>query len=522
MGYSLLQHMSARSASPASSSTATPMVLTVAEMKALEARAFADGTSPEALMEEAGEQIAAAVTQFIGRAGICVAYYGKGHNGGDALVAARQLAARGWKIHLKPAAAEADCAPLTRQKLAEVAVWDSGPELPQPEQMHGLPLVLLDGLLGIGARGPLTEPIAALAREINRRRATSHARTFALDVPTGLDADTGEADPACVLADFTLAIGFVKQGILADRAAAAVGRLAVLPLAAFSARRGSTPLTASIGTALDLAPLLPPRRNDLHKGDCGRVGIVAGSLGYTGAAILCAEAAVRSGAGLVTLYVTPDIHAIVAGRVSPEVMVQPVTSYLPVADGRHDVVAAGPGLGRARAEEILWLIKRLLCPMIVDADALNALATQVDALRSCAGERLLTPHPGEMLRLDPSSENRPRRETVHAFTERFPVTLLLKGSRTLVGQLGVLFSYNTTGTPGMATGGMGDVLTGVCAGLAAQKLNLYAAARVGAWLCGRAAELALLRGGQSEESLTPSDVLAQLGGAFRDLRARCF
>ena len=498
------------------------MILTAAEMKALEARAFADGATPEALMEDAGAQIAAAVAQFTARPGVCVAYYGKGHNGGDALVAARHLAAAGWKIHLRPAYPAAKCAALTRQKLTEVGEWDHGPEVRLPFDARGLPLILLDGLLGIGARGALEEPIASLAREMNRLRMTSHARTFAIDVPTGLEADDGAADPDCVVADFTLTVGYTKQGMLADRAVPFVGRLAVLPLEVFAARRATTPLTASIGTALDLAPLLPPRRFDVHKGDCGRVGIIAGSMGFIGAAIMCAEGAVRAGAGLVTLYVTPDIFPVVAARVAPEVMVQVVTSYRSIEDARHDVVAIGPGLGRARSEDVLWLIKRMLCPMIVDADALNILATNIETLRTCAGERLLTPHPGEMLRLDPGSESRPRRETVRTFTDRYPVTLLLKGARTLVGQLGVLFSYNVTGSPGLATGGMGDVLTGVCAGLAGQKLNLYAAARVGAWLCGRAAELAVHRGAESEESLSAAAVLAHLGGAFRELRARSY
>ena len=498
------------------------MIHTAAEIRALEARAFVEGATPESLMEDAGAQIAAAVGQFIGRAGICLAYYGKGHNGGDALVAARHLAAAGWKIHLRPAFKEKDCAELTRKKLAEVRSWDQGAEVRLPVDAAGLPLVILDGLLGIGARGALDDPIDALAREINLLRASSHARVFAIDLPTGLDADTGVADPDCVVADFTLTIGFAKQGMMADRAVPLVGRLAVLTLAAFASRVAPTPLTASLGTAATLAPLLPPRRFDLHKGDCGRVGIVAGSSGFTGAAIMCAEGAVRAGAGLVTLYVTPDIYPVVASRVPPEVMVHSVTSYLAIADARHDVVAIGPGLGRARSEDVIWLIKRLLTPVIVDADALNILSTNIEMLRSCAGERLLTPHPGEMQRLDLGCENRPRRETVRAFTDRYPVTLLLKGARTLVGQLGVLFSYNTTGSPGMATGGMGDVLTGVCAGLAAQKLNLYAAARVGAWLCGRAAELAVHRGAQSEESLCATDVVAHLGGAFRELRARSY
>jgi NAD(P)H-hydrate epimerase len=498
------------------------MILTSAEMKALEARAFAEGASPETLMEDAGAQIAAAVGQFTTRPGVCLAYYGKGHNGGDALVAARHLAAAGWKVHLRPACLESECAPLTRQMHRQLSEWDHGPEVRLPFDARGVPLIVLDGLLGIGARGGLDESIATLTREINKLRASSHARVFALDVPTGLDADSGAADADCVAADFTLTIGYAKQGMLADRAAPMVGRLAVLPLAAFDARRAAAPLTSSLGTAMDLAPLLPPRRFDVHKGDFGRVAIIAGSMGFVGAAILCAEAAVRAGAGLVTLYVTPDIYPVVAARIIPEVMVQAVTSFASVAEARQDVLAIGPGLGRARSEDVLWLIKRALCPMIVDADALNILAGHIEMLRTCAGERLLTPHPGEMLRLDPGSESRPRRETVRAFTDRYPVTLLLKGARTLVGQLGVLFSYNTTGTPGMATGGMGDVLTGVCAGLAAQKLNLYAAARVGSWLCGRAAELAIHRGEETEESLTATSVIAHLGSAFRELRARSY
>ena len=494
------------------------MILTAAEMKSLEARAFADGISAEALMEEAGAQIAAAVWQFTGRAGVCVVFFGKGNNGGDALVAARELAAGGWKIHLQPAFDASQWSALTRKKYAEVEVWSTHSKL--PPQSRNLPLVLLDGLLGIGAHGPLREPIAGMAREINWLRATSHARVFSLDLPTGLDADTGAVDANCVRADFTLTIGFAKQGMLSDRATACVGRLAVLPLDALSARHKPTNDEACVATACDLAPLLAPRPFDIHKGGCGRVGIVAGSPGCTGAAAMCAEGALRAGAGLVTLYATPDIAPILAARVAPEVMVRQVATYHEVPDDRHDVLAVGPGLGLAHSDAVLRLIKRALCPMVVDADALNMLARHPETLSSCAGERLLTPHPGEMARLDPASAHRPRRETVRDFTQRYPVTLLLKGARTLVGQHGCLFSYNTTGSPGMATGGMGDVLTGVCAALTGQRLSLYASARVGAWLCGRAAELAIHRGTESEESLSATAVLAHLGGAFRELRAR--
>ncbi|PYJ20688.1 MAG: hypothetical protein DME92_08995 [Verrucomicrobia bacterium] len=156
--------------------------------------------------------------------------------------------------------------------------------------------------------------------------------------------------------------------------------------------------------------------------------------------------------------------------------------------------------------------------MVTDADGLNILSEKNSVLRRCKGERLLTPHPGEMKRLFPDHKE-PRAETATKFCNRFPVTLLFKGSRTIVAERDRPLTYNTTGNPGMATGGMGDILTGVCAGLIGQGLSLYDAARVGAWTCGRAAEIAIFNDGQSEQSLLPRDVLDHLGDAFNELRS---
>ena len=489
------------------------MILTCAEMKALESRAFADGVSAETLMEQAGARIADAVRQFFPEAARCAVFFGKGHNGGDALVAARHLARAGWELELRPAFAESEWAELTARKHRELPAA-AGAE-------RGRALIVLDGLLGIGAGGALREPVRGAAREINRLRAENHARVFALDLPTGLDGDTGAADPDAVIADFTLAIGFAKAGLLADAAANFAGRLAVLPLDELT-KRATPPGSAEAATAANLAALLPRRRFDLHKGDCGRVGLLAGSPGFTGAAVMAAEACVHAGAGLVTLYTSPEAHPLIAARTAPEVMVRPVDSYLEILDAHHDVLAIGPGLGAGRREEILALIGRAPQPLIVDADALNVLATHIELLDACVGPRLLTPHPGEMARLFPASTALSRRETVERFTARFPFTLLLKGARTLTGQSGVPLCYNTTGTPGMAAGGMGDVLTGVLAALAAQGLALYDAARLGAWLCGRAAECAIAQGRESEESLSATHVIARLGAAFRDLRDGAF
>ena len=478
-------------------------------MRALEEAAFARGASPEALMEEAGRHCAQAVLELHAGPGTCLVVFGKGNNGGDALVAARHLSEAGWKTHLVPAFPEESWGELPRRKFAEAGLCEQHP--PGVRSLAGVrPDVILDGLLGIGSQGPLREPLAGMVRAVNALRAGSAAEVFSIDLPTGLES--GES----VVADFTLTIGACKAQLVADWAAAFVGRLVLLPL-------GALPLHPSLdqlATPLTLAPLLRRRSFDTHKGQCGRVAIVAGSLGLTGAARMCSEACVRGGAGLITLYVPHEAYAIVAASTAPEVMVHGVKSYFEVLEAKHDVLAIGPGLGQSRRAEVLSLMRETKVPAVIDADALNLLATDLPLLSSHPAPRLLTPHPREMARLDPSAGAKPRAQAARDFVGQYPVTLLLKGSRTVIAEAGRPLSYNSTGNPGMATGGMGDLLTGVCAALAGQGIALYDCARLGAWVCGRAAELALTAGGESEESLTPVDLLAQLGGAFRALRAR--
>jgi ADP-dependent NAD(P)H-hydrate dehydratase / NAD(P)H-hydrate epimerase len=505
------------------------MILTCAQMKAQEERAFHDGCTPEGLMEEAGLRIALAVRQFVPEIGRCAVFFGKGHNGGDALVAARHLAEAGWEIDLQPAFPRSAWAELTARKFDDLqarGITIGAEESDFRRLADWRPTAVLDGLLGIGATGGLRAPISDAAFAINRIRAFSNARVFAIDLPTGLDADTGAADPNTVTADFTLTIGFAKAGLLADSATTFVGRLAVLPLPGLRFRGAPEAPAAEVADPQTLGPLLPRRPFTMHKGQCGRIGIVAGSAGFIGAAILASEACVHAGAGLVTLYVSPDIYPLVAARVATEVMVHSTASYEEILEFRHDVLAIGPGLGRSRGSKVLALVEKAPQPMVVDADALNLLAPHIELLAKCAGPRLLTPHPGEMARLlghggAPENEA-PRREIVEKFTAQWPVALLLKGSRTIIGERGRPFSYNTTGSPGMATGGMGDVLTGVCAALAGQGLALYDAARLGAWLCGRAAEIAIESGRESEESLSAGRLSARFGRAFKELREGCW
>jgi NAD(P)H-hydrate epimerase len=480
-------------------------------MRAAEDAAFARGVEAEALMEQAGHGIAETVSRFFPTPGLCVVFAGKGHNAGDAFVAARLLASTGWEIDLHVAFDAGEVSQLagaklrTLRKLAKAAPATS---------LRSQPIIALDGLLGVGAKLPLRGRISAACGELNRLRTEHNAYSFAIDLPTGLDSDSGEADPDCVVADFTVTIGFAKRGLVADRASNYVGRVEVVEL---DDLRSDERALETMAAAASLS-FLPRRKFDAYKNQFGRVGVVAGSRGFTGAALMCSLGALRAGAGLVELFVPEEIYPVVAAAAAPEVMVKPVSDYRDLLREKIDVWAIGPGLGQSHAAEILELVVSAEAPAIVDADGLNVLAATPEVLNQCRGPRLLTPHPGEMARLFPHGPSA-RAEIARTFCDQYRATLLFKGSRTIVAERDRPISYNTTGTPGMATGGMGDVLTGVCAALVAQKLSLYDAARSGAWLCGRAAEIAIFNDGASEESLLPSDVLGHLGAAFTDLRS---
>jgi hydroxyethylthiazole kinase-like uncharacterized protein yjeF len=523
-------------------------VLTSTQTRAAEEAAFASGVHVEALMNKAGAGVAQAVTKFFPKPGRCIVFAGKGHNAGDALFAAQCLEQRGWKIEVRLAFKEADCSDLMRKKLADlcrrppeilgavpsktanaglvatlVELSSDVTELSHTtqntiatEERSGIaaPLVILDGLLGVGAKPPLREPIRTACRAINQLRTTKGAYVFAVDLPTGLDTDSGKTDRDCVVADFTVTIGYAKPGLVVDGALNHVGRLEVVPLDEL--RSPQTKPKEIIASPAAFRGLLRKRNYNSYKNQFGRIGVVAGSKGFVGAALMASQGALRAGAGLVEVFVPEEIYEIVAGAAFMEAMVKPVASYRHLLKEKVDVWAVGPGLGKSRAAEILELVEKVKQPMVLDADGLNIVSEKTSVLRRCKGKRLLTPHPGEMKRLFPT-DKKPRAKTATEFCSRFPATLLLKGSRTLVAERGRPLSYNTTGNPGMATGGMGDVLTGVCAGLLGQGLSLYDAARIGAWLCGRAAEIAIFNGNQSEQSLLPRDVLDHLGDAFKEL-----
>lgn len=495
------------------------MLLAREQMQLLERQTFARGISADVLMEAVGAKLARFVTQFFPRPGLVLVYAGKGHNAGDAFVAARHLGAAGWRVLVRTTFDREELTMLSRGKFdalrASVLIQPFHPSTPQEG-----PLVQLDALVGLGSEGPLREPLASLAREMNTLRREANARTIAVDFPSGLDPDTGAPGDPCVEADFTATVGYAKTGLVADAAINHVGRLGVLDVPEFHGPCGSD---AEVLTAPRLRREWPPRVCDTNKGICGRVVLLAGSRGTLGAAYLCTAGAVRGGAGLVSLGALPDAYDLLATTMMPEVMVRPFGKLTDVFNFPVDAIGIGPGLGNGQEARTLRIVREAPCPTVVDADALTIVAhAGLQHIDQAKGPRLLTPHPGEMTRLLAGKKIKDRAKVAREFTDRHAVTLLLKGARTVIAEKGRPLRFNTTGHPGMAAGGMGDVLTGVCAALLGQGTDTYLAASVGAWVCGRAAEIAIGGGGQSAESLAPGDVLDNLGRAFESLRAGDF
>lgn len=491
------------------------MVLTRQQMQEVERCAFARGVSADVLMESVGAKLARFVIQFFPQPGLLLVYAGKGHNAGDAFVAARHLQTHGWRVLVRSPFDRENFAPLTRDKfdLLHRSILSHGfhPSTPQDG-----PLVQLDALVGLGSRGELRAPLATLAGEMNTLRREANARTVAVDLPSGLDLDTGSPGSSCVMADYTATVGYAKAGLVADAAIYHVGRLGILEVAEFSGASGSN---AELLTASALRQEWPPRVFDTNKSMCGRVMLLAGSRGTLGAAHLCTAGAVRGGAGLISLAALPDSYNLLAATMIPEVMVRPLDKLTDVLRLPLDAIGIGPGLGHEQAARTLRVIREATCPAVIDADALTIVAhAGLQHLDGAKGPRLLTPHPGEMTRLLAGKKIDDRARVARAFADRHHVTLLLKGARTVIASNGRPLRFNTTGTPGMATGGMGDVLTGVCTALLGQGADAPLAASIGAWVCGRAAELAISHGHQSPESLAPGDVLVHLGAAFESLR----
>jgi len=485
-------------------------VCTAEEMRRIDSEMIRGlGLNSLLLMERAGLAVARVAARRCPVGTEVVVVCGKGNNGGDGAVAARHLAAWGYRPQVLLTADPADCSPDARYNLRLLEGWGVpvGPasRLPAILSREGSsPGLVIDALLGTGFRGEVRGPVAAAIQTINQ----SGLPVVAVDVPSGVDADAGAADLA-VEAEVTVTLGLPKFGLFCYPGAARAGKVVVADLSI-------PPSLQDLASGELLSPRLvrqwvPQRPAEGHKGTFGYVLVVAGSPGYTGAAALTALGAARSGAGVVLLAVPEAVHQVVETLV-PEV----VTRALPCdRDGRLAPealgaimelaarcrsVAAGPGLGvtEGTAQLVRQLVQRCPLPLVLDADGLNALAGDLGPLGRAKVPIILTPHPGEMGRLlgvSASQVQADRPAAARRLAEETGAVVVCKGAHSLVAEGDGLLRVGLTAHPALATAGSGDVLTGAIAGLLAQGVRPAQAAGLGVALHGWAGEMVAARRG---------------------------
>ncbi|GJL66480.1 MAG: bifunctional NAD(P)H-hydrate repair enzyme Nnr [Nitrospirales bacterium] len=463
---------------------------------------------------------------------------GKGNNGGDGLVIARLLKQKRAKIqvlllaHPKELTQDALGMYTRLRKIAPSSIINVEPSAATIQASIQSAALLIDAMLGTGLSAPVREPYRTAITRMNE----AQTPTLAVDIPSGIHSDTGEVMGIAIKAQTTVTFGCPKIGLYLGKGINHTGIIATVDIGIPEAYVKDLGSSLHLLNQESLAALLPGRAQDSHKGTCGHIGLIAGSPGKTGSAALAARAALRTGAGLVTIA-TPQ-----SGQLSldaklfeamtlamPETKAQtlsraalkPLTAFAK----ERDVIALGPGI--STHTETGKLIRQLLPCLkqhcVIDADGLNILAGHLSILSSCKSFPIITPHPGEMARLlgqtSAKTVNQNRLGIALKFAKAHKVILVLKGARTIVAHPSGQAAICTTGNPGMASAGMGDALTGVIVSFLAQGLSPWDAARTGVCLHGLAGDLAAKRVGQA--GLIASDLIEYLPRALQSIASGC-
>jgi ADP-dependent NAD(P)H-hydrate dehydratase / NAD(P)H-hydrate epimerase len=503
-------------------------IVSIAQMRALETAAFASGISEAGLQTRAGRVVAEQAYRLLKSGQRVVVLVGHGNNGRDGAVAAAWLTERDVPVDLVLAPRHAVTADELSRLRASGASTAPSEDSSSVERALGNAALAVDALAGIGARGPLRGPLASLAKQLNQSRAGLHV--LALDLPSGVDADTGEVPGEAVWADSTVTLGAVKQGLLRFPAAERVGTLIAREIGIPTEAEADLPYTVLQDT--ELARLVPPRPLDAHKYRFGRVLVVAGSDHFLGAPVLCAGGAARVGAGLITVASTRDVRLNVANHL-PEVTftendthvnegasaAQAIEAYL----RSHTSVVVGPGLGRGQAttgfiNEVLRLRPRDH-RLVIDADGLFALSEIPEWWRLVDSNVVLTPHSGELERLVGHALSRDEPSWVEAarLAKQWGCVLVAKGPFTAIASPDGKVDVWPRSNPALATGGTGDVLAGVTAGCLAQGLPAWDAARLAVGMHAVAAERVVRNRGW--RTLLASDLFDELPAALHQLAA---
>ncbi len=483
------------------------------------------------LMDRAGRAVAESALELAAPKGRFVVVCGGGNNGGDGFVAARLLRGAGRDARVLALVPAERLSPDARAVVeqaqrAGVPIDDAG-ELASVDA--GVGDVVVDAIFGTGLGRPPEGAFAGAIAHIEAARVAG-ARVLAVDVPSGLSADTGRPLGPCVRADRTVTFGFQKRGLVLYPGAAFAGEVKVADIGIPPEAARRVPTGCELLTDVEARLLVPQRAPDAHKGDAGRLLVVAGSPGKTGAAHLALTGALRGGVGLVTLAARAEVLPLaLAGR--PEAMSAALPGEGPL--GRSDLqpllalakeadaLVIGPGIPRGpeTAELLRALLERARKPAIVDADGLNALAEAPAALAELGVPLVLTPHPGEMARLCGTTSEEVQSDRVGmaaAKARAWKATVVLKGARTVVADPDGPPAIVPCGNPGLATGGTGDVLAGLCGALLAGGFPPEAAGRVAAFVHGRAGDLAARRFG--ERGLLAGDLGESIGAVWAEWR----
>jgi len=492
-------------------------LLTAAQVRELDRLTIEEiGVPGIVLMENAGQAVVRAVEELLAsmeRRRVCL-LAGRGNNGGDGFVVARHLYNRGVALETflfgdrEAVKGDARTNLLICEQLGlNIVPILSEAEIPQVREALARCEVVVDALLGTGISGAPREPLASAIRAVN----DSGKPVVAVDVPSGLNSDTGEVvEGLCVRAQRTVTFAVLKIGLAVTPGAAYAGEVTVADIGIPRHLLEDEQFTVELTAPEAVRAWLPERPLDAHKGDCGRVVIFAGSEGMTGAAMLTARGAARAGAGLVYLGVPRSLNPIFEASLC-EILTRPLaeTPAHSLAAGAveeaadllavADAVAVGPGLSQQEgtAEFLRALLPRLSCPVVLDADALNLLARNLELGQTATVPLVLTPHPGEIARLLQRSVAEVQRDRVGTAREAasaWNAVVVLKGARTVIAAPDGRVRVNPTGNPGLASGGSGDVLTGAIVSLLGQGLAPFEAAVAGVYLHGLAADLAAQRG----------------------------
>ena len=508
---------------------------TAAQMRELDRQAIQERKIPSIdLMERAAEGVAEAALELLPlRPGKCRAavFCGAGNNGGDGIAAARLLFLKGVRVRVFLVGSYEKMTPDALEETRRLS--ECGVELERfdPEDLTQSAWargshVLIDAIFGVGLSREII-PDSVYAAAIRLMNECSGA-VVAADIASGVETDTGRALGCAVRADKTVAFTFKKVGQAVGDGVLLSGDVTVWDIGIPKDLQSGAVCAAQTVERDFAKAALPPRKADGHKGTFGKLLIVGGSVGFTGAPYLTAAASVRSGCGLVYLGVPQAIWAVEASKcVSampfPLADKNGLLSYRALQGVKEklagcDVLALGPGLGRSPQIErlVLELLERTEQPVVLDADGINALAGHIDVLDRRKGRvTILTPHDGEFARIGGDLSHGDRVRAAREFAVQHGCVLVLKGHRTVTATPAGNVLVNTTGNSGLARGGSGDVLTGIIAAMLAQGCTAARAAALGVWLHGRAGDLAAER--LTEYAMTPEEVIGALPGAFREL-----